>query len=86
MSDFIKTFDTVKMQRKGWATAVIAGDKDPLCTSSFGDANYAERLISFVEDTGDNAVLSSICDGDLAKSFGKALDTFTGACDSFPVY
>jgi len=85
VSDFIASFDEVKGSRSRWATAVIAGDRAPLCTSQFGDATYATRLIEFVEDTGSNGVFSSICDGDLSKSLKDALETFMVACDNFIV-
>jgi hypothetical protein len=42
------------------------------------------RLKDYVAKTGAQAVFSSICDGDLAKSLDDALHTFTAACDSFP--
>ncbi len=83
VTDFITTFDMVTGARERWAAAVIAGDKAPMCSSTFGNANYASRLLDFVKQTGSNAVFSSICDGDLSKSLEVALDTFADACDKF---
>ena len=76
--------DTVTGQRGRWATAVIAGPGPGSCSSSFGDALEAKRLKQFVDETGTNAVFSSICDGDLASSLQTALDTFDAACSNFP--
>lgn len=83
IADFIASFDETKGNRKRWATAVIAGDTAPMCTSQFGDATYATRLLDFVSQTGPNAVFSSICAGDLSGSLEDALDTFGLACDNF---
>lgn len=81
-SQWVQFFDQLKGDRGRWATAVIAGPTD--CTSDFGDAVAADRLQEFVQLTGENAVFSSICDGDLAGSLQAALDTFQAACDGFP--
>lgn len=83
VTDFVAAFDSVKGERARWATAVIAGDEAPTCNSQFGDAKYATRLLDFVQQTGKNAVFSSICDGDLSKALDEALDTFSIACDDF---
>ena len=64
--------------------AVIAGPGPGQCTSNFGDAAEATRLRDFVTQTGQNAVFSSICDGDLAGALGDAIDTFDAACQTFP--
>jgi hypothetical protein len=66
------------------ATAVIAGPGPGSCTSDFGDALEARRLKQFATETGDNAVFSSICEGDLASALGQALETFQAACENFP--
>jgi len=79
---YIDKLDVLKGERGRWATAVIAGPNS--CSSSFGDAIEAKRLKQFVTETGDNAVFSSICDGNLATSLQTALDTFSAACESFP--
>jgi hypothetical protein len=76
--------DTLKGERGRWATAVIAGPGPGTCESDFGEAFPARRLRRFVDETGENAVFSSICDGDLATGLGAALDTFSAACESFP--
>ena len=83
VDQFIANFDTVKSGHDRWATAVIAGPT--ACMSTFGNAEEAVRLKDYVMKTGKQAVFSSICDGDLAKSLGDALMTFTAACDSFPI-
>ena len=38
----------------------------------------------FVGQTGDTAVFSSICEGDLSTALSDALDTFTAACEALP--
>jgi hypothetical protein len=82
VDDFIKTFDVVKGDHARWATAVTAGPS--ACMSAFGSATEAVRLKDYVAKSGKQAVFSSICDGDLAKSLDDALHTFSAACDSFP--
>jgi hypothetical protein len=81
---YLGWLDTLKGERGRWATAVIAGPGPGTCTSSFGEAFEATRLKGFVNDTGTNAVFSSICEGDLASALEDALNTFEAACDSFP--
>jgi hypothetical protein len=85
VSEFVMALDAVKGARSAWATAVIAGAVAPQCTSAFGSASYAARLDQFVSEAGDNAVFSSICDGDLSKALEDALNTFTFACDNYIV-
>ncbi len=82
VADYVAFLDTVKGARGRWATAVIAGDTD--CSSDFGDAVQATRLQQFVEQTGENAIFSSICAGDLATALMDAIETFDAACQSFP--
>jgi len=81
---FVSFLDDLKGDRGRWATAVIAGPGPGSCSSTFGEAIEARRLGQFVDQTGTNAVFSSICDGDLASALGDALDKFTEACDNFP--
>lgn len=80
---YLTVLDQLKNGRERWAVAVIAGDKS--CTSSFGSAGEATRLKDFVQQTGKNAVFSSICQGDLVKPLESALDTFGEACKRFSV-
>jgi hypothetical protein len=82
VQSWVDFFDNLKGERGRWATAVIAGPND--CTSDFGDAAAATRLQEFVNLTGDNAVFSSICEGNLSGALQQALDTFTSACETFP--
>jgi len=82
VSDYATMLDSVSGGTGRWATAVIAGDK--ACKSSFGDAIQAKRLQDFVAIAGKNGTFSSICDGDLTTGLQKALDTFDGACKSYP--
>lgn len=79
---YISMLDKVKGDRGRWATAVIAGPTS--CKSAFGEAAAANRLKDFVQQTGKNAVFSSICDGDLTKALEDALQTFSAACETFP--
>jgi len=74
----IQFLDNLTGSRGRWATAVIAGPS--ACTSSFGDASNAANLQDFVTQTGDNAVFSSICDGDLTSALAEAVATFDAAC------
>ncbi len=84
LSYYLDFLDDLKGDRGRWASAVIAGPGPGSCSSSFGDAAEAERMIDFVNQAGSNAVLSSICSGDLTNALGEALDTFEAACNSFP--
>ncbi|MCP4445349.1 MAG: hypothetical protein GY811_08400 [Myxococcales bacterium] len=77
-SNTIDFLDSLTGARGRWATAVIAGPSS--CTSSFGDASHAENLQQFVAETGENAVFSSICDGDLTTALADAVGTFDAAC------
>jgi hypothetical protein len=81
-SQWVSFFDDLKGDRGRWATAVIAGPTD--CSSGFGEAAAAHRMQEFVNLTGENAVFSSICDGNLAGALQTALDKFEAACESFP--
>ena len=81
---FLSVFDTVKGDRGRWAVATIAGPGPGACTSVFGDAGEAVRLQRFNEEVGQNAVFSSICNGDLSSALMDALDTFNAACETFP--
>ena len=82
VSRFLTAYDSVKGDRGRWAAAVIAGPTS--CSSEFGDAVEARRLQQFVSEAGDNAVFSSICEGDLSAGLMDALETFEAACESFP--
>ena len=82
VADYLSFLDTLKGDRARWAVAVIAGETD--CDSDWGGAAEAHRLKDFVTQTGTNAVLSSICDADLATALEEALDTFDTACEGFP--
>lgn len=79
----IEFLDTLKGSRSRWAAAVIAGLGPGNCTSELSNAEEATRLRDFVEQTGDNAVMSSICEDDLSGALAEALETFKDACDSF---
>lgn len=63
-----------------WATAVIAGPGPGACSSTFGDAAEATRLKEFVTQVGPNAIMSSICEGDLSQPLASALALFQNAC------
>jgi hypothetical protein len=79
---YVDFLDQLKGERGRWAVAVIAGPT--ACSSAFGDAAEATRLKDFVSETGQNAIFSSICTGNLATAISDALDTFQAACDDFP--
>ena len=82
VSETINFLDSLTEDRGRWATAVIAGQSD--CTSSFGSASEAVNLKDFVSQTGENAVFSSICDGNLVAPLQQALAQFDAACQGFP--
>jgi hypothetical protein len=81
--DYLTFFDSLAGNRARWATALIAGLGPGRCTSAFGEAYEATRLVDFVARAGKNAVASSICEPDLAAGLEKALRTFELACASF---
>jgi len=83
VAEYVSSFDTATAGRGNWAAAVIAGDQMGGCRSAFGSAVYAKRLVDFVKQTGPNALLGSICQGDLAAELDKALNVFATACESF---
>jgi len=80
VGSYVSFLDQYTGHRSRWATAVIAGKGPGSCSSSFGNAAEATRLVDFVTQTGTNAVISSICDGDLSIGLGQALDLFDSAC------
>jgi hypothetical protein len=84
VSNYVGFLDSYTGDRGRWATAVIAGPGPSACSSTFGNADYAQRLDEFVTMTGTNAVFSSICDGDLTTGLAAALELFSEACDDFP--
>jgi hypothetical protein len=82
VTNYLSFLDGLTGDRARWAVAVIAGETS--CDSDWGGAAEAHRLKDFVAQTGTNAVLSSICDADLATALEAALDTFDSACEGFP--
>jgi hypothetical protein len=84
VANYVAFLDTLTGSRQKWATAVIAGPGPGACSSALGDADEATRLVDFVGQTGANAVISSICEGDLSVGLRDALATFSSACASFP--
>ncbi|MCA9583107.1 MAG: hypothetical protein KC416_15015, partial [Myxococcales bacterium] len=84
ISHFVTTLNDIKGGPEKWAAAVIAGPAGGTrCESGFGTASPANRLQSFVDTVGDNAILSSICEGDLSKGLADAVNTFDVACRAF---
>jgi len=84
VGNYVTFLDQYAGAREKWASATIAGPGPDRCSSGFGDADYCERLDQFTQQTGENAVFSSICEGDLTIGLGDALELFDAACDSFP--
>jgi hypothetical protein len=78
----VQFLDQLKGNRSRWAAGVIAGDGN--CSSSFGSASNGARLKDFVSAANgsgyNQAVFSSICDGDLTIGLQEALDLFQAAC------
>ncbi len=83
-TNYVDFLDQYTGDRGRWAAAVIAGAGPGRCSSDFGAADEATRLIEFASATGANAVVSSICEGDLTAGLQDALDTFDQACQGFP--
>jgi hypothetical protein len=80
----VNTLDQVKGDRARWAAAVIAGPPgQATCESDFGSADPGNRLESFITAVGTNAIMSSICDGDLSEGLLDAVNTFDEACQAF---
>lgn len=78
----LAALDELKGEREKWALAVIAGTENPTCSSEgLGSAGYSERLIDLAEKTGENAVVDSICQGDLATPLQGAMENFGVACE-----
>jgi hypothetical protein len=80
VANYVSFLDTFTGNHSRWATAVIAGKGPGSCSSSFGDAAEATRLKQFVNMTGTNGHISSICAGDLSIGLDEALDLFQSAC------
>ena len=79
----LTTVDGVKGDRGRWAAAVVAGAGPGNCSSEFGSAREGVRLRQFTDGVGENAVFSSICEGDLSVALDEALRTFEAACRTF---
>ena len=79
-ANYVAFLDQYTGHRSRWAAAAIAGMGPGNCSSTFGDAQEATRLKSFVQQAGANARMSSICDGDLSVSLQQTLDLFESAC------
>jgi len=80
VANYVTFLDAYTGNRTRWAAAAIAGMGPGSCSSSFGNADEAKRLKDFVQMTGANATMSSICDGDLSTGLAQALATFQSAC------
>jgi hypothetical protein len=80
VQNYVTFLDQYTGNRSRWAAAAIAGKGPGTCTSTFGNADEATRLVQFVQQTGANATMSSICDGDLSIGLAQALEVFESAC------
>ncbi len=80
VANYVTFLDQYTGNRTRWAAAAIAGKGPGSCSSSFGNAEEAKRLEDFVQMTGANATMSSICDGDLSIGLADALAVFQSAC------
>jgi hypothetical protein len=80
VANYVQFLDGFAGNRTRWAAAAIAGKGPGQCSSAFGDADEATRLKDFVTQTGTNATMSSICDGDLSIGLAQALALFESAC------
>jgi len=79
-ANYVAFLDQYTGHRSRWAAAAIAGTGPGDCTSSFGSADEAMRLREFVQAAGNQARMSSICDGDLSVSLAQTLALFQSAC------
>ena len=79
--NYVSFLDQFTGNHTRWAVAAIAGKGPGACSSDFGGADEAARLKQFVQQTGTNATMSSICDGDLSIGLMQALELFESACD-----
>jgi hypothetical protein len=81
-ADAVQFLDGVKGHRSRWAAGVIAGETS--CSSGFGNAAEATRLKQFVQMANGNgsqqAVFSSICDGNLTGALNDVIAKFQSAC------
>ena len=80
-ANYVQFLDSYTGHRSRWAAAAIAGPGPGDCSSSFGNADEAARLVEFIGLTGANGVMSSICDGDLSIGLSQALAVFESACN-----
>lgn len=80
VAEYVSFLDSFAGNRSRWAVAAIAGPGPGACSSSFGDADEATRLKQLVQQTGANATMSSICEGDLSGGLAQALAVFQSAC------
>jgi len=81
---YAEFLDSVTGGAGRWAVAVIAGPGPGSCSSDFGSAEEATRLIEFANLAGDNGVVTSICESDLTIGLQEALMTFEQACNTLP--
>lgn len=82
VSSYVTAFDGVKGLRGRWATAIIAiPPHSPTCGTG---ASENVRLKAFADQTGQNAVFTNICAGDLSNALMQAFDTFRIACENIP--
>ena len=84
IADTLGFLDGLKGDPGRWALAVIAGPGPTACSSSFGDAQPATRLLDLVARKQPNASFSSVCEGDLTRGLADAIATFDRACQTFP--
>ncbi len=84
-SDIMGQLDAFKSDRSRWAVSVIGWHPDDnTCEGKLHpDSQPAERLASFVDQAGENAVFSSICQDDLSGALTDAMNNFNFACESF---
>src|SRR5262245_1859643 len=80
VGNYVSVLAAFAGNRSRWAIAAIAGPGPGACSSTFGNADEATRLKAFVQQTGTNATMSSICDGDLSIGLAQALALFESAC------
>lgn len=84
-SEIASKLDTFKGDRSKWALSVIGWHpNDASCEGALHEQSRpAEVLASIVDEAGDNAIFSSICNEDLSGALTDAMNNFNFACESF---
>ncbi|MCE9578914.1 MAG: hypothetical protein K8W52_37665 [Deltaproteobacteria bacterium] len=72
--------DLLKGRHDLWSMAIVADNSSTMCSSPFGTAVPASRLMALQAASPDNVVTSSICSGNLALALADVLDVVQRSC------